>query len=264
MFLTTTRVVVSHWVSISMRIAAISDIHGNSAALNAVLCDIDKYGVDLIVNLGDHFSGPLDARGTADQLLSLDMINILGNHDRWIAKQDHSMMGPSDYSADSQLEQSHREWLCGLPQTAIVEDVYLCHGTPSSDTTYWMEAVKPDGSVCMADQRHIEHHAVGIDTSVIICGHTHLPRIMRLQDGRLLVNPGSVGCPGYDDVTPVPHVMQTGNPDAQYAVLECVNGRWSVQLRTVQYQTQRMVDMAVANGRLEWASALKTGWVSVN
>jgi len=56
-----------------MRIAAIGDIHGNSAALDAVLHDIDKCGVDTIVNVGDHFSGPLDVKGTADLLLSRDM-----------------------------------------------------------------------------------------------------------------------------------------------------------------------------------------------
>ena len=189
-----------------MRIAAIGDIHGNSAALHAVLCDIDKYGVDAIVNVGDHFSGPLDAKGTADLLLSRDMINIRGNHDRWLVEQSRSEMGPSDLAADSQLEKIHRDWLSSLAPTARIGDVFLCHGTPGSDTAYWMESVRPDGSICMAEQNEIEQHAVGIDTPVIVCGHTHLPRLLRLQDGRLLVNPGSVGCPGYDDVLPVPHV----------------------------------------------------------
>ena len=46
-----------------MRIAAIADVHGNSAALEAVLRDVDRVGADAIVNLGDHFSGPLDAAG---------------------------------------------------------------------------------------------------------------------------------------------------------------------------------------------------------
>lgn len=247
-----------------MRIAAIGDIHGNSAALDAVLCDIDKCGVDTIVNVGDHFSGPLDAKGTADLLLSRDMISIRGNHDRWLVEQSRSEMGPSDLAADSQLEQAHREWLSLLAPTARVDDVFLCHGTPSSDTTYWMESVRPDGSICRAEQDQIEQHAVGIDASVIICGHTHLPRLLRLQDGRLLINPGSVGCPGYDDVSPVPHVMQTGTPDASYAILEQHGTQWTVSMKYVPYDSREMVKRATAVGRLEWASALATGWVAAD
>ena len=245
-----------------MRIAAIGDIHGNSAALKAVLRDIDRCEVDRIVNVGDHFSGPLDARGTADLLLSRDIINIRGNHDRWLIEQKRSEMSPSDRAADCQLEKVHRDWLSSLPPTARLDDVFLCHGIPSSDLIYWMESVKSDGSVCMATQDQIEQHAVGIDSSVIVCGHTHLPRLVRLLDGRLLINPGSVGCPGYDDVSPVPHVMQSGTPDALYAILEKIDDQWSVNLRSVPYDSSKMVSLAVAAGRAEWASSLATGWVS--
>ena len=49
-----------------VRIAAIGDVHGNGAALEAVLRDVDRVGADLVVNLDDHFSGPLDAAGTAE------------------------------------------------------------------------------------------------------------------------------------------------------------------------------------------------------
>lgn len=244
-----------------MKIAAIGDIHGNSAALRAVLSDIDKCKVDAIVNVGDHLSGPLDARGTADFLMSRDILNIRGNHDRYLIEQSPSEMASSDLVAHSQLEDIHTDWLSSLPPTARLGDVFLCHGTPGSDSIYWMESVNPDGSVCMATQTHIEQHAVGIDASVIICGHSHLPRIIRLLDGRLLVNPGSVGCPGYDDVSPVYHVMQSGTPDALYAILEQSGDHWSVNLRSVPYDSSEMVKLAAAEGRAEWARVLATGWV---
>jgi predicted phosphodiesterase len=48
-----------------MRLAAIADIHGNCLALEAVLADIRRQGIDMVVNLGDHLSGPLEARRTA-------------------------------------------------------------------------------------------------------------------------------------------------------------------------------------------------------
>jgi len=64
-----------------MKIAAISDIHGNLFALDAVLADIDRRDVDLIVNLGDILSGPLLPRETADRLMALDLPTIRGQAD---------------------------------------------------------------------------------------------------------------------------------------------------------------------------------------
>jgi len=65
-----------------MKFAAIADVHGNSAALEAVLADIARLGTNDIVNLGDHVSGPLDARGTAELLMSHDLPSIQGDQDR--------------------------------------------------------------------------------------------------------------------------------------------------------------------------------------
>jgi predicted phosphodiesterase len=58
-----------------MRIAAISDIHGNLGALDAVLADIGRRGVDVTVNLGDILSGALEPSATADRLIELDLTN---------------------------------------------------------------------------------------------------------------------------------------------------------------------------------------------
>ena len=58
----------------------------------------------------------------------------------------------------------------------------------------------------------------GITQSLILCAHTHLARAVRLRDGRLMVNPGSVGWPGYRDTHPFPHVIEAGTPDARYAI----------------------------------------------
>ncbi len=245
-----------------MKFAAISDIHGNRSALEAVLKDIAYNGIDTIVNLGDHFSGPLDAKGTAKILLQHDMICIRGNHDRWLVEQLPSEMGPSDFAAALQLDDNHRQWLAELQPTAtVLDDVFLCHGTPKSDLTYWMESVKTDGTVCMSDQHTILQYAQGLVSRVILCGHTHIPRIVRLTQGRLLVNPGSVGCPGYEDNQPACHVMQSGTPDAMYAVLEKHNGQWSASLKAVPYSSVEMVELATTAGRMDWAGALATGWV---
>jgi diadenosine tetraphosphatase ApaH/serine/threonine PP2A family protein phosphatase len=107
----------------------------------------------------------------------------------------------------------------------------------------------------------IEAAAHGIEHSLILCGHTHIPRAVKLRDGRMVVNPGSVGCPGYRDVVPFPHVMETGTPDACYAILEPRVGGWQVTFRHVPYNNEAMAALARQNGRPEWASALAIGWI---
>lgn len=246
------------------RFAAIADIHGNSDALRAVLSDIAGAGIDVIVNLGDHVSGPLAARETADILMASDMILISGNHDRWVATTPVNDMGRSDRAARDQLDDRHIEWLRALPATATLNDgeIFLCHGTPASDTTYWMESVHPDGTVGLRSGAGIEAETGGVSASLILCGHTHVPRAVRLSRNRLLVNPGSVGCPGYEDDAPVPHVVQAGTPDASYAILERTDRGWRVTFRLVPYDSRRMVAFAERGGRAEWARALATGWIS--
>ncbi len=244
-----------------MRMAAIGDVHGNRAALDAALHAIDQLGVDLIVNLGDHFSGPLDAKGTAERLMSREMVSILGNHDRYLIEQSPDDMHASDQWAYQQLEPEHKKWLSLLPATGQFDDVFLCHATPQCDSTYWMETVADDGTVSMASQSHIEQCGEGVDAALLLCAHTHLSRICRLKDGRLLVNPGSVGCPAYDDVNPVYHVMQTGNPDASFALLQSQKGQWSAQIHHVRYDATEMAALAQKANRQGWANAVSTGWL---
>jgi len=119
------------------RFAVISDIHGNSDALAAVLADIDALQIETIVNLGDHLSGPLAARETADMLMAREMICIRGNHDRWLVEKSLAEMGASDRVAREQLDDRHIEWLRAMPASRSLADgrIFICHGTPSSDTT---------------------------------------------------------------------------------------------------------------------------------
>jgi predicted phosphodiesterase len=245
-----------------MRFAAIADVHGNYLALEAVLADIAAQGIDAIVNLGDTASGPLDARRTLDIMMAMNATCVRGNHDRYLTDQHPDAMYPSDRIAHSQLDPAHLDWLKALPGTAIYrDDVFLCHATPDSDETYWLERVTADGTMALATIESIEARAQGIPQSLILCAHSHLPRAVRLRDGRMIVNPGSVGCPGYRDTQPVTHRMQTGTPDASYAVFERRHDRWQVTFRNVPYDHDAMAQLARAHNRLEWASALATGWL---
>jgi diadenosine tetraphosphatase ApaH/serine/threonine PP2A family protein phosphatase len=245
-----------------MRFAAIADVHGNCLALEAVIADIRAQNIEDIVNLGDMASGPLDARRTMDALMALDAVHVLGNHDRYLIDRPPEKMGSWDGPAHAQLDANHLDWLRTVPPTRVFRDeVFLCHATPASDEIYWLETVLPDGAVRMASLQTIEQAAGRITQPLMLCGHSHIARAVRLADGRMIVNPGSVGSPGYRDVHPFPHVMEAGTPDARYAILESVGGIWRATFRHVPYDHEAMAALARRNGQPELASALATGWI---
>lgn len=248
-----------------MRFAAIADIHGNCAALTAVLDDIAAVGICDIVNLGDCFSGPLEADRTGDLLLLLDLTSdrtVRGNHDRYLIETAADQLAASDAHAHRQMSSRHFDWLRKLPFSMVWrEEVFLCHATPQDDNVYWLETVSPHGHVTLRPQHEIEALAQGIEQSLILCGHSHIARMVALSEGRLIVNPGSVGCPAYDDDAPFYHKVETGHAMASYAVIEKTEGGWTVTFRNVTYDHMAMSRLAAENGRLEWASALATGRV---
>jgi len=248
-----------------MRFAAIADIHGNCLALEAVLADIAAHGIayDHVINLGDCFSGPLEAGRTGDLLLLLELVTVRGNHDRYLIEQARADMHASDAMAYDQLSPRHLNWLRQLPVTTVWRDqVFLCHATPEIDDVYWLESVSPDGLVHLRSRVEIEAFAKDIDQELILCGHSHLPRGIRLEDGRLIVNPGSVGCPAYDDDVPFYHRVEAGTPLASYAILDKTEGQWTVTSRLVPYRHLDMARLASERGRPDWASALASGWLA--
>lgn len=242
-----------------MKIAAISDIHGNIAALDAVLADAAARQVDQIVNLGDICSGGLFPRETADRLMPLGLPTISGNHERQLFDQPLERMGLSDRHAADTLRPEQLAWLAALPTTLRLSDhVLLVHGTPDSDLTYLLETVTEEG-IRPATPAEVEQRVGGVDASMILCGHTHLQRLMTLDDGTMIVNPGSVGLPAYEDSRPYPHLVESGSPHARYAVLSNEGGGWTVDLLSVEYDWEQAARDAEANGRDDWSRALRTG-----
>lgn len=244
-----------------MKIAVLSDIHGNIAALDAVLKDAAAAGAEQIVNLGDICSGGLFPAETADRLMALALPTIRGNHERQVLEGEFDAMGLSDRHAATSLSQAQRDWLASLPPTLwLTPDVLMVHGTPESDLVYFLDTVTSEG-VRAATRAEIEKRATDAPASLILCGHTHVPRIATLADGRMIVNPGSVGLQAYSDTKPFPHVIETGSPHARYAIVTKQAGHWAAELRAVEYDWEQAARDAAVNERADWAKALRTGYV---
>lgn len=182
-----------------MRVAALYDIHGNLPALEAVLEELQKESVDLLMIGGDVFPGPM-SKESLECLLALDvpLQFIRGNGDREVlawAAGDRSERIPDSFRetmgwAAEGLEPDHKEELGQWPETFQREipglgTVLFCHASPRSDTETFTRLTLEDRLLEMFE---------GTRASLVVCGHTHMP-FDRMVGQVRVVNAGSVGMP---------------------------------------------------------------------
>jgi len=246
-----------------LRIVVLADIHGNLPALEAVLADATaKGGGDLFVELGDGVSGPLWPLETLDRLDALRPIAVRGNHERRIAHWSRDRLNLTDGFTVDHVPRARLDLLGARPVTAIVAPgVIACHGTPVDDTVYLIDRVENRRLVRDGVEAITERiGGIGRETRVVLAGHSHRPDLVRLRNGTLVLNPGSVGCPAFCDEIP-PHGHETGTPHARYALLTLAADGIDVDFRAVTYDHESSAKRAETVGRSDWAHLLRTGFL---
>ena len=228
-----------------MKLAIISDIHGNLSALEAALADIEKHEPDNIAILGDLvLNGPRPAE-SIDAVRELDAAGALviaGNTDIAVADGDYSAAFPwldevpetqraaaewaRDRLADDQLDFLRR--LPAERRVAVGEDLVLaCHASPGSQTS---------GLPAELDAAVTVQRVTRTDARVICCGHTHIADVRELGR-KLLVNPGSCGY-AFD-----------GTPDACWAMLTITEGAApTAELHRAEYDPTRAAEEVSERG----------------
>ncbi|MBB6672795.1 metallophosphoesterase family protein [Cohnella nanjingensis] len=242
-------------------IAVISDIHSNAHALEAVLRDIDARGIGRIVCLGDSLFGPIDPIGTA-RLLMADprIVHLMGNCDEVLLAPEGA--GPTYRFVKPLLTEETERWMAGFPAVWSDGDWLFCHGTPDANDVYLLEEVGPRGASYKPSDR-LRRELAHVRARVVFCGHSHVFALRHLPDGKTVVNAGSVGLPAYEDEEPIPHVMASGHPFAEYVIVregpDGTNAGPRIEHLLVPYDWERAADIALRRGRPEYATALRTG-----
>lgn len=213
-----------------MRVAVVSDIHGNLAAFEAVLADIRQCSPDLVLHGGDLADGGSSPIEIVDRIRGLGWQGVMGNTDEMLVRPksledfaSQSSAPPDLWTAvrqialatSSTLGQERLAWLQELPRVITQEGFALVHATPES---CWR------APAAEATDAELETIYGSLGQPVVAFGHTHRPSIRRVVGNpRLLINTGSVGL-SYD-----------GDPRASYLILE--EGTPSIQ--RVEYDIEK-------------------------
>ena len=229
-----------------MRVALVSDAHGNAVGLEAVLADLRRDPVDAIVCLGDVAQGGPQPAECIDLVRSLEVPVVLGNADAFLLDADAGR----EVATDRQLEV--REWslACLGPERLDVIRTFVptvevelgdgrrllaFHGSPASFDDVLLPHL-PDDELrgLLGDVRH----------ALLAGGHVHLQWLRRFGDS-LFVNPGSAGL-GYDHEQPEDDFRL--DPFAAYAVAAVEGGRIEIAFRRVPFDPQKVVDAIRRSG----------------
>jgi putative phosphoesterase len=193
-----------------VRVAVLSDIHGNLPALEAVLAELEA---DLVVVGGDVAAGPLPGE-TLDALEGLDARYVMGNADRlMVAAYDRGddpetleqPIEKLDAWCAQRITREQRDLLAAYEPTVSVDGILFCHGSPRSDEEI-ITAVSPE--------ERLAPMLEGVAERTVVCGHTH-HQFARAVLGRRLLNAGSVGMPYEDEPAAYWLLIEDGEPALQ-------------------------------------------------
>ncbi|MFN8382787.1 MAG: metallophosphoesterase family protein [Anaerolineales bacterium] len=231
-----------------MRIAFISDIHGNFTALQAVLADIKKYGVDQTICLGDTISlGPQPVE-TLNALKELNSIYIMGNHDEAILDPERAPdleitehLVPDLYWCRDRLSQDNFEFLKSFHETHSITfpngiELLAFHGSPVSTTDIIQATTSPE---------LLDEYFAGQSASVFIGGHSHI-QMLRRYGKKLILNSGSVG-------NAFEFAFSPGNPPrllpwAEYAIVDQLGDTFNVDLRRIYFDIDALLKVVKESG----------------
>ena len=235
-----------------MRVLLLADVHGNWEALLSLQRAEPR--PDAVLFAGDAVGYGPDPANCARWLLA-NASAVRGNHDAAVSSLDGMPPGgvppeleqaalETNRAARQLLSDRDRAGLNAWPTTATVTlgsaRFFLVHGTPADPLNGWIDpATSPEA--------RLEAHFGDVEAEVIVLGHTHVPAL-RSFNGRLIVNPGSLGQP------------RCGLPDATYAVWQ--DGQ--VQIRHLHYDhesVERKLGLATLSTEVceQLATLLHTG-----
>ncbi|BBE31468.1 phosphoesterase [Tepiditoga spiralis] len=226
-----------------MKIAFISDIHGNIEALNSILNDIEKQNIDKIYSLGDLVGYGPNPNEVVEKIRELKIQSVMGNYDDAVGNEKESCGCTYNPGRETEVGDESISWtikntssenknfLKNLPKKLHIEfeglKILLVHGSPLNEL---LEYVKPNIEV-----NRLNELVNSVNEDIIINGHTHISMEKNIN-GKTVYNAGSVGR------------TKEGIPEAVYLIIDINNGVYSHEFRRIKYDTKKTCEKIINTG----------------
>jgi predicted phosphodiesterase len=231
-----------------LKIAVISDIHGNLDAFKAVLADIDKFNIEAIVSLGDNIGYGPEPNEVIRLILERNIPSVMGNHELVVVNREHlewfnPVARKSLQKTISVLSDDSLRYISGLKPCKATNEYRFVHGFPPDSPTTYLSHV-PDGKIryafeqmkeklCFVGHTH-EMEIIGFDGKDFTRTPMHKGITFLYDQKKYIINIGSVGQP------------RDGNNNAKYVIWDTLN--YHVEVRYVPYDIASVVDKILKAG----------------
>lgn len=216
-----------------MRLAILSDIHGNYEALQEIVCDLTNNNISSVIFLGDLVMKGPQPKEVFQTLKELNPLCWLkGNTELWLSDKRtqnesiNSTLKEIELYRNFAIERLSKDsinFMLNCPEKkslAIKSKNFLCvHGSPRSIT----EALYPSSN--------FKNAIKNVKEDIILCGHSHVPFVKKIED-KVLFNPGSVGC-SYD-----------GQANSSYGIINITESNIDFSIKRLSYSITKLMDNA--------------------
>lgn len=225
---------------IIIKIAILSDIHGNIVALNAVLADAKKQGVQTYIIAGDLITDFPASNEVIDAIKELTPYVVKGNRENYILEYEKTKEDKKRWSTLQNrsisyfyrtLRKDNLEYIRSLPENINLTigelTIKVVHASPTSDTQ----------SIQIQNETQIEEITKELKEDILVCGHSHLEAGYVRKNNKIVITDGTVG-------------MDCESEFSQYVILKQEKGKIEIETRNVRYDKQKLKEIIEENSQV--------------
>lgn len=212
-----------------MKIAILSDIHGNIVALEEALKDAQNNNVDKYIVAGDIILDFPFINEVIDRIKKLTPYVIKGNREKYLEEYEKSkdsarwntMQGITIKENCDQLTKENKNYIKNLPEQLSINieglKIKVVHGS--------LESIS--GTINFEDKEKLDEITQNLEEDILIVGHTHIKAKHIIHNGKIIINDGTVGMNRYIE-------------DGQYVIINYENGEVLIETRNVKYDKEKL------------------------
>ena len=224
---------------IKIKLAIISDIHGNIEALDSILEELNNEEIDKIVVLGDICNELPNGNEVIERLKQIDAVTLKGNKEEYFLEYEKykynwkNIQFKNTIFMYNQLSDENKKFIRNLPFELVfnIENVRIkcVHGSPESTYELLYEY----------EEEKLDKYTKNLEEDILVFGHIHDPIWVKQINGKTVINAGCAGA----------SVFNIGQ--AEYVILDIKNGKYNIEPRKVTYRLEKLKENIIKSGMVQ-------------